>query len=357
MGIHLVAADLPGRSAQPEPSVRPLRARPVQLPVHAARHAHQRAPHAKRGARCILENEYLQVSVLPDLGGHLYSCIDKVSGREMFYANPSIKKALIGYRGAWAAFGIEFNFPVSHNWMSMSPVDFATSTDADGSASIWVGNTDRGLRHAVARASSVCGRAERCSTRRSRSYNRSDVRHRFYWWTNAAVEVGDDSRLIYPDALHGHPRLHARGYLAGRRRGPRPQRHPQPDAPARCRCSPTAAASRSWASITRARRRRGALRLPGDLPTNKVWSWGVDATAWPGATRSPTTTAPTSSCRPGCSATRRPTRSSRRRTRFASRNTGCRCGHRSVHPGDDGRGRAGWPHDRTGARRRPDRYA
>ena len=50
-----------------------------------------------------LENEYLRVTVLPDIGGHLYSCIDKVSGRELFYANPSIKKALIGYRGAWAA--------------------------------------------------------------------------------------------------------------------------------------------------------------------------------------------------------------------------------------------------------------
>ncbi len=72
-----------------------------------------------------LENECLKCSVLPDIGGHLYTCIDKISGKPMFYANPSIKKADIGYRGAWAAFGIEFNFPVSHNWVSMSPVDFA----------------------------------------------------------------------------------------------------------------------------------------------------------------------------------------------------------------------------------------
>src|SRR5687768_2673386 len=66
-----------------------------------------------------LENEYLRVTVLPDLGGHIYSCVDKRTGRVMFYANSAIKKALIGYRGAWAAFGVEFNFPVSHNWMSM----------------------------------------------------------------------------------------------------------------------------------------------------------------------------------------------------------------------------------------------
>ena len=90
-----------------------------------------------------LENEYLKCSVLPDIGGHLYTCIDKISGKPMFYANPSIKKADIGYRGAWAAFGIEFNFPVSHNWVSMSPVDFAFGEHSDGSASVTVGNIDR----------------------------------------------------------------------------------------------------------------------------------------------------------------------------------------------------------------------
>src|SRR5918912_1096033 len=45
-----------------------------------------------------LENEYLRLTVLPDLGGHIYSCLDKRNGREMFYANTPIKKALIGKR-------------------------------------------------------------------------------------------------------------------------------------------------------------------------------------------------------------------------------------------------------------------
>src|SRR5215475_5298513 len=90
-----------------------------------------------------LENEYLKCSVLPDIGGHLYTCIDKLSGKSMFYDNASIKKAAISYRGAWAAFGVEFNFPVSHNWVSMSPVDYALRQNADGSGSVFVGNVDR----------------------------------------------------------------------------------------------------------------------------------------------------------------------------------------------------------------------
>src|SRR6202007_2551554 len=56
-----------------------------------------------------LENEYLKCSVLPDIGGHLYTCTDKIPPQPMFYRHSSIKKAHIGYRGAWAAFGVEFN--------------------------------------------------------------------------------------------------------------------------------------------------------------------------------------------------------------------------------------------------------
>jgi len=49
-----------------------------------------------------LENEYLKCTILPDVGGHIYTCIDKINGKPMFYANSSLKKALVAYRGAWA---------------------------------------------------------------------------------------------------------------------------------------------------------------------------------------------------------------------------------------------------------------
>ena len=95
-----------------------------------------------------LENEYLKCTVLPDLGGHLYTCIDKINGTSMFYANPSIKFARIAYRGMWAALGIEFNFPVSHNWMTVSPVNFAMTREPDGGASVWAGRPRAGRRSA-----------------------------------------------------------------------------------------------------------------------------------------------------------------------------------------------------------------
>lgn len=163
----------------------------------------RRTRHALRAV--FLENEYLKCTILPDLGGHLYTCIDKINGKPMFYANPSIKKANIGYRGAWAAFGVEYNFPVSHNWMSLSPVDFAFAENADRSGSVTVGNIDRvyGMQWSVEM------RLEPKSTvleQRVTLYNRDDVRHRFYWWNNAGVEVWNDSHIEYPmrfAASHG----------------------------------------------------------------------------------------------------------------------------------------------------------
>jgi len=93
-----------------------------------------------------LENQYLHCMVLPDLGGHLYTCRDKLSGASVFYANTAIKKSDVAPRGAWVAGGIETSFPVAHSRVTVSPVHFATANhallalanrDRDGAAAIF----------------------------------------------------------------------------------------------------------------------------------------------------------------------------------------------------------------------------
>ena len=145
----------------------------------------------------VLENEYLKCTVLPELGGHIYTCVDKINGKPMFYANPTFKKAIIAYRGAWSAFGEEFNFPVSHNWVTISPVDWAYRSADDGSASITVGNRDRAFGmdwtvEIVLHPKSTVVEEHVTLT------NRGDLRRRFFWWNNAAVEVWNDSKAYYP---------------------------------------------------------------------------------------------------------------------------------------------------------------
>lgn len=234
----------------------------------------RRAPRTWRTLN--LENEFLSCVILPDLGGHLYRCIDKINGANVFYANPSIKLTQIAYRGAWAALGIEFNFPVSHNWMTTSPVDFATASHDDGSASVWIGNIDRayGMQWRTELRLHP-GRAE--LEQHTTLYNRSDFRHRFYWWTNAAVQVWDDSRILYPmryTASHGFRDVDtwpvdARGtdnsVVGNHIFGP---------------VSRFSHGSREpYMAVYHPRTNAGVVHYADidDLPAKKIWSWGSDA--------------------------------------------------------------------------------
>src|SRR6266403_1550114 len=233
----------------------------------------RREDHAWRAI--YLENEYLKCSVLPDIGGHLYTCLDKISGKPMFYANPSIKKAAIAYRGAWAAFGVEFNFPVSHNWVTMSPVNFAFATHEDGSASVSVGNIDRvyGMEWAV---ELVLRPKSTVLEQRITLSNRSDVRHRFYWWNNAGVEAWDDSRITYPmqfAATHGFTEIHPwpvdqdgvdYSLVRNQTKGP---------------VSMFSHGSReNFMGVWNPHTNTGTVHFAEyeDVPAKKIWSWGVD---------------------------------------------------------------------------------
>ena len=90
-----------------------------------------------------LENEYLRVSVLPELGGHIYEIFDKTTNRDVLYSNPVIKYAMVAIRGAWVSGGIEWNFPDGHTLTTVSPIDYAMRTESDGSAAVAVGDTER----------------------------------------------------------------------------------------------------------------------------------------------------------------------------------------------------------------------
>jgi tetratricopeptide (TPR) repeat protein len=234
----------------------------------------RRADHQWRAI--FLENEYLKCSILPDLGGHLYTCVDKINNQPMFYANPSIKKANIGYRGAWAAFGVEFNFPVSHNWMSLSPIDFAFAKNSDGSASVTVGNVDRvyGMRWSV---EMVLRPKSTLLEERVTLSNRSDVRHRFYWWNNAGVEVWDDSKIEYPmrfTASHGFTEVEPWPVDSSGR--DLSIIHNQTSGPV----SLFVHGSREpFMGVWNPHTNSGTVHFANfnELPAKKTWSWGVDA--------------------------------------------------------------------------------
>jgi Flp pilus assembly protein TadD len=158
--------------------------------------------------RLTIENEYLACSFLPDLGGHLYTCVDKLSGRPMFHGNGSIKKGLIGLRGAWVSLGIELNFPIGHTRVSVSPVDFSWRRERDR-AVVWVGDRDH-VTGMEWRVEFVLREGIAMLEQNVTLSNQTAVRHPYYWWNNAAVKLERDTRLVLPANLvtiHGENRM------------------------------------------------------------------------------------------------------------------------------------------------------
>jgi len=144
-----------------------------------------------------LENEYLKVTVLPELGGHLYAIYDKTARRDVLYTNHVVKYGLVGLRGAWVSGGIEWNFPDGHTVTTVSPVDYVLRTEPDGSAAVTVGDTERIQRMQWAVTVRLRPGWKVVETE-VRLNNRREVPGRYWFWATAAAPAAEDMRFVYP---------------------------------------------------------------------------------------------------------------------------------------------------------------
>ncbi len=148
-----------------------------------------------------LENEYLRIELMPELGGRIYSAYDKRTHYDFFYKQHVIKPALIGLLGSWISGGVEFNWPCHHRPSTFMPVDVSIEKEDGGAVTVWMSEhepLDRmkgmvGIRLAPGEA--------RFDTR-MKVYNRTPARHSFLWWENAAVPVNEQYRLVFPPDVH-----------------------------------------------------------------------------------------------------------------------------------------------------------
>jgi len=144
-----------------------------------------------------LENQYLQIVVLPELGGRIFSAVDKTDGYDFFYRQHVIKPALIGMLGAWISGGVEWNVPHHHRATSFSPVDHTTTTNANGSATIWVGEIE--LRHRMKWLVGMTLYPDRSYLELTcKMFNRTPFAHPMLFWINAAVHANTNYQVIFP---------------------------------------------------------------------------------------------------------------------------------------------------------------
>ncbi len=150
----------------------------------------------------VLENEYLRITFLPELGGKIHEVLDKTTGQPMFYVNHVIKPGLIGQCGAWTSGGVEWNTgPQGHTVSCMQPVNvLILAAEKDGSRSVAIGETERiyGTRWTVV-VTLRPGRA--FIEERIRIYNPTATVRPYYFWNCTAVPNTPGFRFIYPMTL------------------------------------------------------------------------------------------------------------------------------------------------------------
>jgi tetratricopeptide (TPR) repeat protein len=144
-----------------------------------------------------IENEYLKVTVLPELGGHLYAIYDKTAGRDVLYTNHVVKYAMVAIRGAWVSGGIEWNFPDGHTLTTVSPIDYAMRMEPDGSAAVVIGDTERVQRMQWSIVVRLRPGRKDVETEVTLN-NRRETPSRYWYWSTAAAPATDDMRFIYP---------------------------------------------------------------------------------------------------------------------------------------------------------------
>ena len=144
-----------------------------------------------------LENEYIKVMIMPELGGRIQMAYDKIKQRHFVYYNHVIKPALVGLAGPWISGGIEFNWPQHHRPSTYSPVDCDIVENEDGSVTVWVNEMER-MFHQKGMAGFTLRPGCAYLEIQGRVSNRTPLPQTFLWWANPAVEVNDEYQSVFP---------------------------------------------------------------------------------------------------------------------------------------------------------------
>lgn len=148
-----------------------------------------------------MENDYLLVMILPELGGRIQRALDKTNNYDFVYYNHVIKPALVGLTGPWISGGIEFNWPQHHRPSTYSPVDFYFEEHEDGSSTVYVSEIDK-MYGTKGMASFTLYPDKAYIEIKGQLYNRTDTPQTFLWWANPAVPVNDNTYSVFPPDVH-----------------------------------------------------------------------------------------------------------------------------------------------------------
>lgn len=144
-----------------------------------------------------LENDYIKICVLPEIGGRIFSAIDKTNDYDFFYRQSVIKPSLIGMLGAWISGGVEWNFPHHHRSRTYMPMEYELKENPDGSKTLWLGELER--RHRMRLLLGITVYPDKSYIELTvKIFNRTPIVNSFLYFANPAVHVDETYQVIFP---------------------------------------------------------------------------------------------------------------------------------------------------------------
>jgi len=152
-----------------------------------------------------LENDYIKVMILPEVGGKIWSAIEKGTGKSFIYYNHTVKFRDVAMRGPWTSGGIEPNYGIiGHTPNCATPVDYITIKKEDGSVSCVIGVLDL-LTRTPWRLEINLPKDKAYLTTTSFWYNATPFKQAYYTWMNAGIKAKGNLEFIYPGTHYlGH---------------------------------------------------------------------------------------------------------------------------------------------------------
>jgi len=144
-----------------------------------------------------LENDYLFVMILPELGGRIQRALDKSNNYDFIYYNEVIKPALVGLTGPWISGGIEFNWPQHHRPTTFLPVLYRLQENPDGSKTVQMSDMDR--MYGTKEVTNITLYPDKAYIEiKGQLYNPTSLPQTFLWWANPAVPANEYTQSIFP---------------------------------------------------------------------------------------------------------------------------------------------------------------
>ena len=149
-----------------------------------------------------LSNDYLQVLILPEIGGKVWAAIEKATGRSFVYFNQVVKFRDVGMRGPWTSGGMEANYGImGHTPNCFSPVDYLARRNPDGSASCIIGVLDL-LTRSNWRLEINLPADQAVFTTRSLWHNGSGADQPYYTWMNVGIKAAGNLQFVNPGTCY-----------------------------------------------------------------------------------------------------------------------------------------------------------